>query len=686
MTRRYKAFVSYAHSDGSWASWLHRSLEAYRLPRALRQKMEADGVSETRLFPIFLDRSELASSTDLTESIRNALDHSDALIVICSPAAARSRWVNEEIRYYQGMGKSDRIFCLIVDGSPDFLSEDCAFPDSLKRDKSGSALSEPLAADAQEHADGKRSASLKIIAGLHGVGVDDLMQRDSQRRLRNRGILSVGSIALAAIMFAFAITAQLAREESELRRKQAESLIGFMLGSFRERLEPIGKLDVLDEVGDQAMLYFQSLGEKGTSQEVLSRVLALRQIGEVRFRQGRLEEALEAFEKSRNLALKLSNGPKARENNLFELAQAEFWVAYVALEQGNFALARKSSENYLRHSMTLSELAPDNATYIAEVSYGYSNLGTLSMHEGEAAEALGYFQESLKLNQLLLASEPDDIDLQISLGDGYSWIGAAYLHMGELQASESAYRRAVAEHDVVRIRDESPLYWESLATNYYHLGNVLALMGDLESAMENFHSSSRLLDDMVRHDSENAIWLSDQAISSYRIGELALQRGELSLAGQRLGQAQDNLNALLAVDSNDLRSLEYLALTERSLGLLSADYMYYQSAYQRMSRVIASTEEITPRSAANSAIIGQSYGKALWHAGKPQEADSVWQQSLNLLRSTGVDSPTGLALRASLMINLNMTDAAEPLLVQLANIGYRDPRYLTPRDGSWPES
>jgi hypothetical protein len=89
---RYFAFISYSHSDSATARWLHKSIEAYRLPRGLRGEPEGAG-REPRLTPVFLDRAELATATGLAAEVQRALEQSERLIVVCSPAAASSRWV-----------------------------------------------------------------------------------------------------------------------------------------------------------------------------------------------------------------------------------------------------------------------------------------------------------------------------------------------------------------------------------------------------------------------------------------------------------------------------------------------------------------------------------------------------------------------------------------------------------------
>ena len=176
-SRRYVAFISYSHVDRDIARWLHRSIERYRLPAHLRTPLAPSG---ERLTPVFLDREDLPSSTDLAESVRLALDNSDALIVVCSPVAARSRWVNEEVRRFKELGRDPKIICLVVAGEPRAADkglpadQECLPPalrfiveNGVVTDR---AAPEPLAADLRAGADTRRDAKLKVIAGLLGTG------------------------------------------------------------------------------------------------------------------------------------------------------------------------------------------------------------------------------------------------------------------------------------------------------------------------------------------------------------------------------------------------------------------------------------------------------------------------------------------------------------------------------------
>jgi tetratricopeptide (TPR) repeat protein len=230
---KYKAFISYSHRDSAWADWLHKSLESYRPPKHLVGQVTERGPIPKQLSPIFRDREELPSATDLGALLTSALEQSACQIVICSPHSAQSRWVNEEILAFKRLGREDRIFCLIVGGEP-WASNDPAtslrecFPAALrfKLDSSGQLSgeqAEPIAADAREGKDGKPNARLKLIAGLLGVGFDALKQREQQRRHRQMAAIASASIAGMVLTSGLAAAALFARANAERQRIRAEA-------------------------------------------------------------------------------------------------------------------------------------------------------------------------------------------------------------------------------------------------------------------------------------------------------------------------------------------------------------------------------------------------------------------------------------------------------------------------------
>ena len=92
---KFKAFLSYSHANREWGEWLHKSLETYRVPSSYVVMKNHSGKEIQRtLGRCFRDRDELNSGSDLDGAIREALATSENLVVICSPEAARSKYVN----------------------------------------------------------------------------------------------------------------------------------------------------------------------------------------------------------------------------------------------------------------------------------------------------------------------------------------------------------------------------------------------------------------------------------------------------------------------------------------------------------------------------------------------------------------------------------------------------------------
>jgi len=193
---RHDAFISYRHvdPDRKWAKWLHKRLERYRTPRAL----VATGKPK-RLNRVFRDEEELQASPDLSATIQTELKAAKHLIVVCSPAAVESKWINAEIECFQTLGQQDRILSVLISGTPE-----TSFPPALLKapGQTSEIVHEPLAAQlptGRFDYFGRRQVLLKILAPLLDCRFDDLRRRDEQRQ-RRRLVIGVGVLVMALLL------------------------------------------------------------------------------------------------------------------------------------------------------------------------------------------------------------------------------------------------------------------------------------------------------------------------------------------------------------------------------------------------------------------------------------------------------------------------------------------------------
>ena len=273
---RYAAFSSYSHADTSVARWLHHTLETFRVPRKLVGTGTAVGPAPRRLAPIFRDRDELPASGDLGTELRAAFAASSFQIVMCSERAAKSKWVNEEILAFKRVHGEHRTLAIIIDGEPYSQTRDC-FPPAL-RFKLGpdgtlsDTPAEPIAADIRRGGDGRRIASLKIIAGLTGLPLDALVQRDAARRQRRLVYIATGAVTVALMTVGLAIYAELQRSEAQRQRTEAveqrqvaqreaaaaRAAAAFLVGTFalanpaRDNPRTITAVSILEQASSRA--------------------------------------------------------------------------------------------------------------------------------------------------------------------------------------------------------------------------------------------------------------------------------------------------------------------------------------------------------------------------------------------------------------------------------------------------
>ena len=688
---RYYAFLSYSHKDKELADWLHRELERFRVPRSLAGRLTANGIVPRRLTPIFRDQQELAAAGDLGQEIKAALAASQFLIVLCSPTAARSRWTNAEIEAFKHSRPDACVLAAIVGGEP-FASEmpgredeEC-FPPALRQkfDRRGRPTpkrAEPLAADFRDGADGKRLALLKLVAGMLGVGLDDLVQRETTRRHRQLAWLAAGSLAGMGVTSTLAIAAIQARDAAREQRREAEGLVGFMVGDLKDKLAPIGRLDALDAVGSRALAYYQHQDKGSLSDESLAqRAKALTLMGEIANTRGDLDGALGRYQEAlASTGEALRRHPDDAER-LFDHAQNVYWVGYIAYQRGQLADAAARFGEYKRLANQMVALAPDKKKYRLEQVYSNNNLGAVLQDQRRYREMAQTFQASLGAAETLAAADPGNTGYRKSVINILGWLADAHEYSGALeQALGERERQLRLLSDLERVDPRDTDIKRKAIPTHGAIGRLLASRGNVAAGIKESLAGVAISDALFAIEPDNTEWLQVSAVGRYQLADLQLAAGQTAAAAATTRSDCDIVDRLMERDRSvadwkaDLRSGCFEMRSRVALAQGSAEEAL--GLAQQALAAARLSPNLTQRGVLSFWALAAG-GNAAAATGRREDARKWWTAALQSFPKSTELRPREQGAIAAIKLRLGDRGGSQQLTSSLAAMGYRHPAYV----------
>jgi tetratricopeptide (TPR) repeat protein len=464
----YRAFLAYSHRDGRRAKRLHRALESHRIDKDLVGRETPAGPVPTTLRPIFRDREDFAAGHSLTEQSLAALRASRFLIVMCSPAAANSHYVNEEVRQFKAMGRADAIIPVIVDGEPGDAEREC-FPPALRFevDADGNVTDRPtevLAADVREAGDGWGLALAKVVAALLGLGTDEVYRRSERERRRQQRIRS-GFAAAVLLILVFGGVFAWQNHQKQQTLAEIEALVA--------QYAPVS------EAGDPAPGAQQSLTEAITSiaqgaasdpryRQALDLLKAgrpaeaeplLKAVAEDKKKQA-ARQSREAAEAFRNLAAiaRVSDPANARKYYAEAVSldpdhvEGMYWHGSMQSDAGNLQEAETAFRRVIRPGQ---EGRNDTWLYWARLG-----IGDLLVQRGDLNGAEVEFGTGRDFAEKLAAQDPNNTGWQRDLTVSSIKIGDVQRARGKLDAALKAYEDGLDIREKLAAQDPSNTDWQ----------------------------------------------------------------------------------------------------------------------------------------------------------------------------------------------------------------------------------
>ncbi len=537
---------------------------------------------------------------------------------------------------------------------------------------------------------GKPLLEARLLSDSQQIQLDDTDKRfiDSSirhagRRTRLRRLAAATVVALGALAGIAGIIATDARQTAELRQAEAENLVGFMLGDLMDRLRPLGRLNLLDVVGDEAMRYLESQPDEDVGVEsLLLRARALIQIGEIRITQAdygaartALNEAAEIL--TRILAQNPTHGP-----TLLQAGNTQYWLGYLHYLENDLIHTRSHWEAYQSYAEQWAAQEPDNPDAIMELSYAWNNLGTLANDAGQLPEATEYFERSTQLKQQVLAVRPDDTALTIELADSYSWTARTAQKTGMLNKAREYFQQ---ELDLMNSlyaaagRNNQVLY--RLVIAQQNTGQLASAVGNSSQAIAMYLSAIEQMRALIAIDVTNKEWQKVYAYLLIRLGAVYYGIGEMALAETQLELAHEHMQQLTASNTRNIewrRSLinaqAKLAQARFWLGQRPPARQLHQDALQKIESLFeTNNNDLLTRTLAADIMITE--GEWMCQTDRA-EAESLWRQSVEMLEGVAAGSMDTRILAPLLRAKVNLRLDATSLIRLFDEIGYR-PAVLT---------
>jgi tetratricopeptide (TPR) repeat protein len=544
----YDAFISYSHAKDK------------PIAVALQGQLQRLGKrwSELRSLRIFRDDTSLAASPQLWPSIETALTQSHIFILLASPEAGTSRWVDREVAFWMDHNSSDTFLIALTAGTlqwddraNNFLWTDgMPLPPAAK----GWFKAEPKWVDLRKYREiekprgsGFAEACATLAAAIHRIPKEDLLSREIREQRRALTLAWSAAVALFLLsVFALALWRDAAAERDRAERtlvaatQTANELVMEVAVRLRQRIGV--PLDVVRDVLARARFLLDRLSMSAGISPELRRgtAIALRELATTLMMQGDTALALEAAERSRDMMLQVP------------ASQAK------------------------------------TAAWMRELSLSYNRIGEALARSDRQAEALKAFTTAFEIRKELAQRNPEHLESQRDLAVSFERIGDhRFVNEGPEEALDS-YRDAMDIRLMLNIRAPQNRDWiRDLSVNFEKIGDVLLYLSNIDDAMQAFQKSFELRRQIAEADSTNSESQRDLAISHAKLGDTHRQAGRYKEAVDQYRTSLGVRQRLVKSDTGNVQWQLDLIVILLKLAEVDDSAAHYASAREIAGRLDA---------------------------------------------------------------------------------------------------
>ena len=685
---QYDAFISYSHAkDKPIASALQSVIQRLGKPWYRRRALR-----------VFRDDTSLSATPSLWPSIESALGNSRYLVLLASPEAAASPWVNKEVAYWLDHKSADTLLIALTEGVLvwDNTLGDFAWREGMPLPPvlTGRFATEPKWVDLNGLRDSADARNAKFIeagadfaAAIHGVPKEDLLSQEvrQQRRALTLAWSAAGTLAVLIALAGWQWwEAEGAKRTAQRQRDRA--VVAEQTATEQK--------DIAQQQRDRAETNFGIA--KNAADHVVFRIA-----GDLRDVQGmRVESLRRILDAARSMMDELA---KAAPDDL-ELQSSrsamlrEFSITY--LRAGDLIRAKPAAEESLAIARKLVAADPGNTDWQRRVSQGLDMVGDVRLATGDRVGALAAYEESLAIRRKLVAIDPGNTGWQRDLSVSLNKVGDVRRATGDRAGALTAHEESLAIARKLAAADPGNVVWQrDVSVSLNKVGDVRRAAGDRPGALSAYEEGLAIMRKLAAADPGNTVWQRDVSVSLNRVGDVRRAAGDRPGALSAYEESLAIRRKLAATDPSNAEWQRDVGVNLARVGdvrLEAGDREGALSAYEEALAIIRKLAATDPGNTDWQSDVGQSLfevGNARGAMGDRVGALSAYEESLAIRRKLAAADPGNAEWQADLVISLYIVGtvsdpprarAALREALDIAEALARDKR-LTAAQQNWPK-
>ncbi len=494
---------------------------------------------------------------------------------------------------------------------------------------------------------------------------------------RHRTGVATATVAVVALGIGVGVALWQARE-ARLQRVQAEGLIEFMLGDLRKKLQPVGRLDVLDGVGEKALAYYAAQDPDRLDADSLGRrARALHMIGDLAEQRGRLDDAQKDFQRAADSTAELLARHPGDGQRMYDHSQSEYWLGYIQWRRGRLHEAEAAFRRYAALADSMAKVDPNNIDWRLERVYAAQNIAIVLLDLGRPGEALAMCTDARPVFAEIARVRPDAI---IDAANNFGWIARAQENLGRYAEAIATEQEKIALAGTAPGGDGNEDGQYLVANADQEMARMHLALGEVGLAEPLARTAIEQFAKLVSRDPSNMDWLFEYNGARLQLARILYYRGD-----------GDGARALLRESLATTAKLMHTPVPKRNWRIGAAgEEVVLRAAlnagpWAEIERVLAAylgdierfEKEVSPIPAEDIWLVADaqiSWGDLLSEAGRSAEAHNAWQAANRRLqpRAAGGD-PQAMAQLAQVRLRLGDVQGARVLVDRVMTTSYRHP-------------